>query len=111
MLRRSLLKLSAIPGAAYLAPKAIAAATPAAAGVSVWLETSLKRVFPNTPRSSKTELQVLSARNQRVSFQACVRNETIKRVKVECAVSGGSDLKVETRRVGYVPLPHHSTDV
>jgi hypothetical protein len=110
MLRRSLLKLSAVPGLAYLAPEAIAADTPAP-GVFVWLETSLKRVFPNTSRSSKTELQLLSARNQRVSFQACVRNETTKRVKVECAVSGGSDLKIETRRVGYVPLPHHTTDV
>jgi hypothetical protein len=107
MLRRTLLQFPAIPALAYLAPQKAQAVS----GVYTWLETSLKRVFPNTPRSGGTELHLLSARNQRVSFQVCLRNETTKRVKVECGVSGGPDLHVQIRRVGYVPLPHHTTDV
>src|SRR5438105_1604847 len=108
MLRRTLLQLPAIPALAHLAPPATAEPQ---ANVRVWLETSLKRIFPSTQAAARTDLPLVSARNQRVSFQACVRNETTKRVKVECSVSGAADLKIETRRVGYVPLPHHTTDV
>jgi len=46
-------------GAAYLAPNTMAAEAPAT-GVSVWLETSLKRVFPNTPRSEFDDPQKLT---------------------------------------------------
>ena len=110
MLRRTLLQYSAIPGLARLSLQKSAAATPSS-GVRAWLETCLKRVFPNTAGGSRTELRLTSARNQRVSFQVCVRNETTKRANIECNVSGAPDLQVQVRRVGYVPLPHHTTDV
>jgi hypothetical protein len=108
MRRRTLLQLPAIPALACFAGPT--AAEPQS-NAHVWLETSLKRIFPGTQPASRSELPLLSGRNQRISFQACVRNETTKRLKVECRVSGPSGLKIETRRVGYVPMPHHTTDV
>src|SRR6185312_328219 len=111
MLRRTLLQYSTIPALARFNLQKAAAATQNPAGIRAWLETSLQRVFPNTAASARNELQLTSARNQRVSFQVCVRNETTKRAKIECNVSGAPDLQVQVRRVGYVPLPHHTTDV
>ncbi|HEY3457388.1 MAG TPA: DUF4091 domain-containing protein [Bryobacteraceae bacterium] len=111
MLRRTLLQYSTIPVLARFNLQKTAAATQNPAGIRVWLETSLQRVFPNTAASARNELRLISARNQRVSFQICVRNETTKRAKIECDVSGAPDLQVQVRRVGYVPLPHHTTDV
>src|SRR5689334_7177875 len=98
MLRRTLLQYSAIPGLARFSLQKTTAATQSS-GVRAWLETSLKRVFPNTAASARNQLRLLSARNQRVSFQVCVRNETTKRAKIECNVSGAPDLQVQVRRV------------
>jgi hypothetical protein len=77
----------------------------------LWLETSLHRVFPSSPPASRNELTLLSARNQQVSFQAVVRNESTKALDIQCSVENSPDLKIQIRRVGYVPLPHHTTDV
>ena len=79
--------------------------------VSAWLETSLHRVFPTSPPLENRELHLLSARNETLSFQACVRNRTTRKLHVDCRVSGSPDLQVNVRRVGYVPMPHRTTDV
>ena len=79
--------------------------------VKLWLETSLHRVFPNSPAGTKTELNMPAARSQRLSFQACVRNDGMQPLRVECSVTGAPDLAVQVRRVGYVPMPHHTTAV
>src|SRR5438093_13440222 len=79
--------------------------------VKLWLETSLHRVFPNSPAGTKTELNMPAARSQRLSFQACVRNDGMQPLRVECSVTGAPDLAVQVRRVGYVPMPHHTTGV
>ena len=81
------------------------------ATVALWLESSLQRVFPNSPPGAKTTLKLLAARNQRLSFQACVRNQGKQQLRVRCSVIGEPDLPVQVRRVGYVPMPHHTTDV
>lgn len=74
-----------------------------------WLTSSLQRIFPNTlPRNSEHNL--LSARNERVSFQACVRNTGVSPITAEVSVEGPDDLGITVRRVGYVPVPHHNTD-
>lgn len=79
--------------------------------VKLWLETSLHRVFPNSAPGIRTELPLLAARNQKLSFQACVRNKGTDKLTVECSVSGAPDLQIQVRRVGYVPMPHHTTGV
>jgi hypothetical protein len=73
-----------------------------------WLCSSLHRVFPSTPASDASRLELLAARNSRASFQACVRNTTEQPIEVRLEVEG--DLEVSIRRVGYVPLKHHNTD-
>ncbi len=75
--------------------------------VVFWLETSLNRVFPRsapgTPR-----LELLAARNSRIAFQACLKNQRLSELKAECQVIGGDDLKPQVRYVGLVPM-HHLT--
>ena len=73
-----------------------------------WLCSSLQRIFPSTPASDASRLELLAARNSRVSFQACVRNASEKAVDIRVEVS--SDLDISIRRVGYVPVKHHNTD-
>ncbi len=46
--------------------------------VAFWLESSLKRVFPTSPVGDRGSLKLLSARNARLSFQACYRNESTR---------------------------------
>jgi Domain of unknown function (DUF4091) len=83
----------------------------AASAAKVWIETSLHRVFPTSPEGTMTELNLISERNHKISFQACLRDKTNKKLHVLCSTSGSSDLKVTIRRVGYVPMPHRTTDV
>jgi hypothetical protein len=74
-----------------------------------WLESSLRRVYPDTPPGS-TELQLIAPRNGRVSFQACLRTEDVNGLSVECQIAGADDLKPRVRWVGLVPLKHFTPD-
>ncbi|MBN1341979.1 MAG: DUF4091 domain-containing protein [Phycisphaerae bacterium] len=78
--------------------------------VKVWLSSSLRRQFPLGRASGRRAIDVLAARGERVSFQACLRVSGAKprEVAVEAAAAGG--LSVRVRRVGCVPVPHHNTD-
>lgn len=87
------------------------AADNARSAARLWLETSLHRVFPTSPEGDKTRLDLLAARNQTLSFQACLRNTTTRKLHVECNATATSDVPVTIRRVGYVPMPHRTTDV
>ena len=77
--------------------------------VALWLETSLKRVFPASPAGG-TNLGLLAARNSRISFQGCLQSRGLRPLAVECSLPGVENLKPQIRRVGYVPLVHHTTD-
>lgn len=77
--------------------------------LSCWLQSSLKRVYPATPALSDSTLRLLSARNESISFQACVRNASTEAVTAKIAVTGPDDVRVRVRRVGYVTVAHHST--
>ena len=110
MLRRTILQLPLVPAVLGSAPRQTGGAE-SNSGVSVWLQSSLKRVFPNSPPMQISTLQLLSARNQHLSFQVCVRNETQQNLQVFCNVAQVADLQTQVRRVGYVPLPHHTTNV
>ena len=78
--------------------------------VAFWLETSLQRVFPASPAGTTTNLPLLAARNSRIAFQACLQNRRVHPFGVQCSLVGADDLKPQVRRVGYVPLLHHTTD-
>ena len=68
-----------------LAAHAIAADGPNAR-VRCWLETSLERVFPNSPPGSTRMLDLVTARNRRLSFQACLRNPGTGMLRVRASV-------------------------
>ena len=73
--------------------------------VAVWLESSLKRVFPNT-EPGLPQLKLLAVRNGTVSFQACLRNNRIWPLRTNCKLAVADDLAPRVRLVGLVPMPH-----
>src|SRR5687767_13855856 len=78
--------------------------------VAFWLETSLKRVYPNSAPGSAEPLTMLAARNQKLSFQACFGNRKTNSVRMRCDLSGApSGWGVRVRRVGFVPLRNLNT--
>lgn len=74
-----------------------------------WIQDSLSRVYPTTRAKASRSLKVSSAKNESISFQACVRNEDIDAQEVSITVSAPDFLDVQIRRVGYVPIPHFNT--
>src|SRR4051812_20114251 len=79
----------------------------AADGVTFWLQSSLSRIYPNTPRPEELTIQLLAARNSRISFQAAARNLGTRRENVACVVTcADPDIRIQIRRVGYVPVRH-----
>lgn len=81
------------------------------AGVRFWLENALTRVYPNSLPGSAAPLVLVSARNARVSFQACFRNLQDCSVRVGATLEGDDFPGATIRRVGYVPLKQLNTDV
>lgn len=100
-----------LPAALVAAEDAAQTVEPAKAGVVCWLESSLVRVYPTSAAGSTQSLELLTARNRHVSFQACVANQATAARDVTCEVTAPADLKVRVRRVGYVPLWHMTCDV
>ena len=80
-------------------------------GVKFWLVNSLTRVYPNSPVGSAAIPALTTARNARVSFQACFRNLKDCSIRVRATVEGADDFRPQVRRVGYVPLQQLNTDV
>ncbi|MFO0791408.1 MAG: DUF4091 domain-containing protein [Pirellulales bacterium] len=78
---------------------------------SLWLESSLQRVFPNTAPGD-ARLELLAPRNGTVSFQACIRTSRAVPLHVDAEMNGAADLEGRIRLVGLVPMPHltHGTD-
>ncbi len=88
-----------------------AEAPPADKPVTCWVQSSLVRVYPASKAPEKSEsLRIPAARNGRVSFQACVRSEQTHVLHVRCDVTPDPELKLQVRRVGFVPMSHHTTD-
>lgn len=97
----------------FVAPLAALAGShaPQDTTVAVWLETSLHRVFPQSPPGEAASLGLIAARNGRLSFQVCFHNRTKDQTHVQCAVEGADSLHPEIRYVGLVPMKHFNTDV
>ena len=71
-----------------------------------WLQTSLERVYPASPERECQVLDLIAARGERVSFQACVRNPGNRHSTARLSVEAAQGLDVTVRRVGYVPMKH-----
>src|SRR5437588_2678091 len=72
---------------------------------AVWLESSLHRVFPKSSPGG-TNLDLIAARNGKISFQACVQNRSVHPLNVQCSISDADDVNSQVRVVGLVPMPH-----
>ena len=75
--------------------------------VACWLETSLHRVFPHS-KPGNARLKLLTARNAKIAFQACVKSGQTKDLIVSCELVGAEAFKPNVRYVGLVPM-HHLT--
>jgi hypothetical protein len=78
--------------------------------MSVWLETSLNRVFPQSPVKVQESLTLQAARNSRISFQVAFHSDMKDQVHMACSVDAGS-IAQQVRYVGLVPFAHFNTDV
>ena len=82
-----------------------------------WLSSSLVRHYPATPARVATPLTLDVATNERFSAQVGVRFEPegtgwiTEPVDVSLEVVAPPCWQVRVRRVGYVPVRHHSTDM
>jgi len=74
-----------------------------------WLETSMNRVYPNTAPGGLKKLSLIAAKNERISFQACVRNLSTDSAIVKCEVIDGGPFQTTVRRVGFVPVMQLNT--
>jgi hypothetical protein len=75
--------------------------------ISLWLESSLQRVFPQTAPGSSS-LSVLTPRNGVASFQACLRNDRDYSLAIDGKLDPVEGVKTQTRLAGLVPMPHLS---
>jgi hypothetical protein len=78
--------------------------------MQVWMETSLKRVFPQSPAGNSPLLELDAARNSKISFQVGFHSNMKDQTQIACAIEA-KELKPLVRYVGLVPLPHFNTDV
>ena len=72
----------------------------------VWVQSSLERIYPKTQPGTSASLTIEAARNQRLSFQVGLRNDTLYPARAECLTTATPDFHVRIRRVGYVPMDH-----
>jgi len=79
--------------------------------MNVWLETSLKRIFPQSPAGTDSVLELSAARGSRISFQAGFHSDLKDQVHIECNMENAAELKPRIRYVGLVPMHHFTTDV
>lgn len=75
-----------------------------------WLASSLQRQFPLGPVGRTQTLRLLAARGERVSFQACARLVGGEPVRLAARVIAPAGVTAWVRRVGGVPVAHHSTE-
>lgn len=78
--------------------------------VACWLQSSLKRVYPLSNAEGSASIELVTLRNARLSFQACVKNHRAQPLEVECRVENAGDIEVQVRRVGYVPQGYITHD-
>jgi hypothetical protein len=78
--------------------------------MQVWMETSLKRIFPQSPASTSPFLELDVARNSKVAFQVGFHSNMKDQTQIACSIEA-EELDPLVRYVGLVPLRHFNTDV
>ncbi len=78
--------------------------------IDCWLNNSLERVYKWTTSKATKSLQLDLARNDRGSFQVCMRKNTEGMVISDIEVKCPNGIEVEVRSVGHIPVPHYNTE-
>lgn len=78
--------------------------------MQVWLESSLKRIFPQSSPITAETLTLDVARNSRVSFQVGFHSFMKDQTHISCTMNA-KVLQPQVRYVGLVPFHHFNTDV
>jgi len=78
--------------------------------MDIWLESSLNKVFPQSPVLKNDMMSLLAARNSKISFQVAFHNQMKDQTQINCSVDGG-DIHAQVRYVGLVPFQHFNTDI
>ncbi|MGC9360627.1 MAG: hypothetical protein ACP5G7_09685, partial [Anaerolineae bacterium] len=79
------------------------------AAALVWLEPVSHRVYPGSSPRGGAALRLACARGELVAWQACFRQLGPQAAEVQLDVNAPAGWEVSIRRVGYVPMPHLST--
>jgi hypothetical protein len=74
-----------------------------------WLASGLRRFYPASPAEHGQSLDIAAARGERCAVQAVCRTDNAQRI-IHAAVHAPEPLLVVLRRVGYVPMPHVTTE-
>jgi hypothetical protein len=73
------------------------------------MTSSLERVFKSSKPMPNRYTRLDLGRNDRGSFQVCIRNSSSENLEVEVECCSDA-LDVAVRRVGHVPVPHFNTE-
>lgn len=79
--------------------------------MNVWLETSLKRIFPQSPARTSNEIELTTARAARISFQVGFHSNMKDQTHISCSIENAEELNPQIRFVGLVPVQGFTTDV
>ncbi len=107
----ALVLILAVPGKSAEGPLVIEPDGVEGSRLLFWATSSLERVYPNSAPGDRQTLEVLMPRGGQASFQLCCRNERVWPLHIECQVEAPEGLSVTVRRVGYVPVRFHTTEV
>jgi len=77
--------------------------------MQAWLSSSLVRHYPRSRPRTRQSLTLDAARGETISFQVAFRTAD-EDLRLTAAAAAPGDLDVELRRVGYVPMHHHTTE-
>jgi hypothetical protein len=77
--------------------------------MQAWLAAGLRRFYPSSAAEDARPLALAVARGERCSLQVVFRTGAQERA-VRAAAQAPEPLATTVRRVGYVPMPHRSTD-
>ncbi|MCK4325539.1 DUF4091 domain-containing protein [bacterium] len=80
--------------------------------ITCWLQGPYQKIYPTGNMPDRRIIELDAVRGERISFQAGVTNFTDKSViTVRVIVKPPKGIALRVRRVGFVPLVHHNTDV
>lgn len=77
---------------------------------SSWIDTSLVRYFPTSPARTLRPPTLHVARGESIAFQVVLRHRADGPATYRVDTTTLKGIAARVRRIGYVPVPHHTTE-